>query len=190
MIAERVAAAKAEATEPFKGIDVDKYRKFEADEAEAARKAEEAKGNYETILQKKDAEHTAELGRIRSELDGLKKKSTVEAEAARQNAIDPSQVYLLVNDKLRISDDGSVEAVGPDGKPIIKDGKIVTPAGVVSDFLAANPHFVRAGKSGSGAGGDGGSGTGSPSLRKVDELDMSKPADREYYRSHYVNPKH
>jgi len=184
MLADKEATVKAEAVKPFEGIDVAKYRQFEKAEADAKRKADEDKGNYETIIKQKDEAHAQETGRLRNELNTFKVKTALEAEASRQNAIDPSQVYLLNSDKLRVNDAGSVEVVGSDGKPLVKDGKVVTPAALVSDFLSANPHFVRAGKGGSGAGGDG-SGDGS-GKRKLEELDMSKAEDRAYFKEHYA----
>ena len=69
--------------------------------------------------------------------------------ASRNNAVSAEQVSQLLKGSVKLSEDGSVEVYDTNGTPRYNDkGELLTVDELVSDFLTANPHFVKASQGG------------------------------------------
>lgn len=174
IVAEKVAAA----TKPYEGVNADEYHKLKAADTDRQRKALEDKGNYEKLIADQKAGFESQIAQMKSEhkaaldtqknqleaiaanakkqLDAERIKSAFESEATRQGCINPEQVRKLLYGDARVTEDGVIEIVDTEGKPAKKDGKAVTVAEHVDEFLKANAHFVSAGPAGGGSKGPGG----------------------------------
>lgn len=201
IISERLSREREQTNKRLKALGFDSWEALEqhrAKQIEEASKAEEAertrlaeqqqfKTLYETEKKKRE-EREAELSRQLQELTG-KHTSTVAqmrveraqrelvAAASAAGAVAPDQIAALLQGRVSVDEQGALVVLDADGKPAT-DGKGSTlgVSALVGDFLAKNPHFVRAAP-GAGAGGQAPSGApgGPVDLKKV--LDSNNPAE-------------
>ena len=99
----------------------------------------------------------------------------------RGSTIWHKQVASLLRNNVKLGDDGEVYVLNENGE-IAYDTDSATPQSVdklVNSFLDANPHFLRAGPSGSGSE----TSVGEKSNGQIDisSLDMKNPAHRQKY---------
>jgi hypothetical protein len=83
--------------------------------------------------------------------------------ASQSGAVNPSQVVQLLKGQTRLNEEGQVEILDSDGTVRYNDtGSPLSVNEYVSDFLTANPHFVKASPSGAGSKGAAGGSTPKP----------------------------
>lgn len=128
------------------------------------RKRAEEQGNYQAALASKDEAFAAErtkyaetLNQIKAELRKDRVRSAIVAAAADARAINADQVADLLENRRVTLDDETLQTVclGPDGRPMFKNGKPMAVKDLVAEYLEDNPHLVHAAGTG-GAGSRGG----------------------------------
>lgn len=83
--------------------------------------------------------------------------------AGNNNAVNPTQVSMLLKDQTRLSDDGTVEVLDANGTPRYNDsGDLLSVNEMVTEFLTVNPHMVKASQGGTGSMGNAGGLTQKP----------------------------
>jgi hypothetical protein len=138
--------------------------RLRTDQRERERKEAEAKGNYERALASKDEEFQRRESSLKERESTLLKElrrdrvdNSVMAAAA--DAINPSVVARLLNDRVQLDDELRVVVLDEAGRPEYEGGKPRSVASLVRSFLNENPYLVK--PSGTGGAGSQGGASGS-----------------------------
>ena len=163
IVADRIARERKKAEKKLEGIDLEEARKIMQEREQAEIERQKERGEFEDILkqtvEKKDQEITAYKQKLHETLvDG-----SLLSAASKHDAVSPDQVSQLLKGKVRLADDGGVEVLDDQGTPRYNnEGNLLSVDELVSDFLTANPHFVRASGGGTGSMGNAGGLTPKP----------------------------
>ena len=150
-------------------------------------KEAKSKSDLEKVMQQRIAEKDTEVLKYKNALKAEKVDNSLLSVASQNQAISPAQVVSLLKDEVKLNDDNRVEIL--DNNKNIRyneKGNILTIEERVKEFLDANPHFRQGSKAGSGSQSSIEGKTVKPF--KIQDLDMSKPEDREAY-SKYRNER-
>ena len=181
IVADRIARERKKAEKKLEGIDLEEARKIMQEREQAEIERQKERGEFENILkqtvEKKDQEITAYKQKLHETLvDG----SLLNA-ASKHDAVSPDQVSQLLKGKVRLADDGGVEVLDDQGTPRYNNnGDLLSVDELVSDFLTANPHFVRASGGGTGSMGNAGGLTPKP-VSVADMVENWNSGGREAY---------
>lgn len=166
----------------YEGIDVNEYKTLKQAEEERALEAMKKREEFDKILGQQKEKYSSEINTLRSELTSLKVDGTLLNAAASRGAINAEQVVQLLRGNVGLDETGR-PVVYDKNKSVVYDEKTAEPKkleDLVSEFLDANPHFLRSGPSGVAS--QGGVGTSAKPEVDIASLDMNKPADRELFR--------
>lgn len=181
IVADRIARERKKAEKKLEGIDLEEARKIMQEREQAEIERQKERGEFENILkqtvEKKDQEITAYKQKLHETLvDG-----SLLSAASKHDAVSPDQVSQLLKGKVRLADDGGVEVLDDQGTPRYNnEGNLLSVDELVSDFLTANPHFVRASGGGTGSMGNAGGLTPKP-VSVADMVDNWNSGGREAY---------
>ena len=120
---------------------------------------------YRKAFAKARKVHSApeEVERLRSEVEtlrGEKKRLALLKAVSRYNVVDAEEVTRLIEDRVRMDEEGNVIVVNEKGSTMIDNsGHPVSLEEFISGWLSSRPHHLRAGR-GSGAGSTGAAFTG------------------------------
>ena len=162
-------------------INLDEARQVLKERDDASLQAQKERGEFESILKdtvsKKDQEINAYKTRLHQTLvDGALLNA-----ASTNNAINPDQVSTLLKHHVRLAEDGTVEITDSNNAPRYNDkGDLLSVNEAVSEFLTANPHFMRASAGGSGSQGHTG-GSVQKTMTYQDRVDTWENGGREAY---------
>lgn len=183
IVADRVAREQRKFEKKLSGIDLEEAKALLSQKEQVEQEKLKERGEFETILkqtvEKKDSEIASYKARLESTLiDGALLQS-----ASTNNAVSPEQVSALLRKQTRLAEDGTVEVLDNNGTPRYNDsGDLLSVNEMVSEFLTANPHFVRASKGGTGSQGNAGGSTQKP-LSAVEMVENWNSGGREAYRA-------
>ena len=123
--------------------DIDELRSLK--QQSEAKKLEEAKkrGEFEKVLQDMAAKKDSEIKKRDLLIKEYRVNTPLLSAAAQYRAVNAEQVKALLQNQVRLNQDGEVEVVGNDGSVRYNDAG--APLGVndlVREFLDSNPHFV------------------------------------------------
>lgn len=181
IVADRIARERKKAEKKLEGIDLEEARKIMQEREQAEIERQKERGEFENILkqtvEKKDQEITAYKQKLHETLvDG-----SLLSAASKHDAVSPDQVSQLLKGKVRLADDGGVEVLDDQGTPRYNnEGNLLSVDELVSDFLTANPHFVRASGGGTGSMGNAGGLTPKP-VSVADMVENWNSGGREAY---------
>ena len=120
---------------------------------------------------------------MKAKLEQTLVDGTLLAAASSKNAVSPEQVSQLLRGSVKLSEHGDVEILDSNGTPRYNDkGDPLSVSELVSDFLTANPHFVRASQGGAGSMGNAGGSTHKPQS-VADMVNNWESGGREAYRA-------
>lgn len=176
-----VKARLAKQSKKYDEVDMSEYRSLKKAQEEKELEDRKARGEFEKILQDQKRNHDAQLEALKNQLHKEKVDGSLLKIAGSRNAVNPEQVASLLRNNVKLSDDGEVYVLNENGE-IAYDTDSATPLGVdklVNSFLDANPHFLRAGPSGSGS--ETSVGEQSNGDLDISQLDMKIPAHRQKY---------
>ena len=162
-------------------INLDEARQVLKERDDASLQAQKERGEFESILKdtvsKKDQEINAYKTRLHQTLvDGALLNA-----ASTNNAINPDQVSTLLKHHVRLAEDGTVEITDSNNAPRYNDkGDLLSVNEAVSEFLTANPHFMRASAGGSGSQGNS-CGAVQKTMTYQDMVDTWENGGREAY---------
>lgn len=163
IVADRLSRQQRQLDKRLDGIDLDEARELMAQRESAKLEQQKERGEFESVLkqtvEKKDQEITNWKKRYeQKEVDGA-----LLSAAANNSAVSPEQVSELLRGSVSLSEDGTVEVFDKNGTPRYNDkGELLTVVELVSEFLTANPHFVKASQGGAGSSGATGGDTSKP----------------------------
>ena len=180
MVSKRLERERKKYDSKYAGVDIDAYRAWEAEKEAADLEAQKQRGEFDQILkttvEKKDAEIKGLKQQIKkTEIDG----ALINA-ASSGNAVAPDQVSSLLRNQIHLNDEGIAEVVDTNGNPRYSEtGDLMKPSELVTEFLTANPHFVKASAGGTGSTGNAGGST----LKQKSVADMTMDEYREHRKS-------
>jgi len=163
IIEQRLARERKKFQKQIEGVDLDEARQLLQAKEQAEIERQKEKGEFEKVLQQLAEKKDNEISQYKTKLQEIQVDGALMSAASQNNAVSPDQVVALLKSNTRLSEDGSVEILDKDGTVRYNDSGV--PLGVndlVSEFLTANPHFVKASPSGVGSQGAAGGSTQKP----------------------------
>ena len=163
IVADRVARERRKLDKKLDGIDIEEARQIMLEREQAQIERQKEKGEFEQILKQTVEKKDQEIAAMRAALESTKIDGALLSAASKHNAVDSEQVSQLLRNRVKLSDDGSVEVLDDNGAVRYNDkADPLSVDELVGDFLTANPHFVRASAGGAGTQGMAGGSTQRP----------------------------
>jgi hypothetical protein len=173
---------EAKVLKRFEGVDVATYKTLLEKEEQIKLEEQKKKGEFEKILKDQAEKAKSKIDSLTKELSSIKIDGALLNSASKHKAINPEQVVKLVRDQVKMTETGTVEVVDPmSGQARYTDkGELLTPDGLIAEFLNSNAHFVSAGPAGSGSK----SNTSTQGAKSVDinKLDLKDPEQFALYK--------
>ena len=181
IVADRVARTKRQYDKRLDGLDLDKAKELLQREADAEVEKQKERGEWEEILKTTAQKKDQQIAELKKTLEIREIDGALLTAASRHNAVSSEQVVQLTRSAVRLSQDGKAEVVDANGTPRYNDsGDPLSVDELVGDFLATNPHFVKASAGGAGSQGAVGGGSTSKPLTSSDMLAMGEEGQRLY----------
>ena len=150
-------------------IDLDQAKQVLKERDEANLQAQKERGEFESILKETVSKKDQEINAYKTKLHQTMVDGALLNAASVNNAVNPDQVSTLLKNQVRLAEDGTVEITDNNNVTRYNDkGDLLTVNEAVSEFLTANPHFVRASAGGSGSQGN----TGGSVQKTMSHQDM------------------
>ena len=163
IVADRVAREQRKFDKRLSGVDLDEARDLMAQKEAAELERQKERGDFDSILKKTVEKKDMEIQSYKSKLQQTLVDGAILGAASNNNAVWPEQVSSLLKGNTRLAEDGTVEVLDGNGTPRYNDsGDLLSVNEMVSEFLTANPHFVRASQGGTGSQGNAGGSTQKP----------------------------
>ena len=163
LIEQRLMRERKKYEKKLEGVDIDEARRLLEEKQQAEIERQKEKGEFEKVLQQLAEKKDSEINQYKTKLQEIQVDGALINAASQNNAVSPDQVVALLKSKTRLGDDGSVEILDKDGSVRYNDsGTPMSVNELVSEFLTANPHFVKASPSGTGSKGAAGGSTQKP----------------------------
>jgi len=184
IVADRVAREQRKFDKKLSGIDLDEARQLLTQKEQVEQDKMKERGEFEAILKQTVEKKDSEINAYKTKLQQTLVDGAILGAASNNNAVSPEQVSSLLKAQTRLGEDGTVEVLDNNGTPRYNDsGDLLSVNEMVSEFLTANPHFVRASKGGTGSQGNAGGSTLKPQSTVNDMVDNWNEGGREAYRA-------
>ena len=184
IVADRVAREQRKFDKKLSGIDLDEARQLLTQKEQVEQDKMKERGEFETILKQTVEKKDSEINAYKTKLQQTLVDGAILGAASNNNAVSPEQVSSLLKAQTRLGEDGTVEVLDNNGTPRYNDsGDLLSVNEMVSEFLTANPHVVRASKGGTGSQGNAGGSTLKPQSTVNDMVDNWNEGGREAYRA-------
>ena len=170
----------------YENINLTEYKSMKEEKESIKVEEQKARGEFESILQEQKEKFEVRFNNLNQQLHTEKVEGALLKAAGSRNAVDPTQVAQLLQNRVRLSDDGEVQVLNSNGEVMYDtdNASPVTIDSLVNNFLDSSPHFLRAGPSGSGSTGSVGE---SVDDTDISNLDLSDPAQRAIYAEYKAN---
>ena len=163
IVADRVAREQRKFDKRLSGVDLDEAKDLLAKKEAAEIERQKERGEFDKILKQTVEKKDMEIQSYKSKLQQTLVDGAILGAAGNNNAVNPTQVSQLLKDQTRLSDDGTVEVLDANGTPRYNDsGDLLSVNEMVTEFLTANPHMVKASQGGTGSMGNAGGSTQKP----------------------------
>ena len=187
-VKERLSRQQRKFDKQLDGLDLDKARELLSKQEQAEVEAQKQRGEFDSILKSTVEKKDAEISSYKAKLQETLIDGALTAVASRNNAVDAAQVTQLLKGNTRLSEDGTVEVLDSNGTPRYNDkGELLSVDEQVTEFLTANPHFVKASQGGSGSQGNTGGSTQKPQS-VADMVDNWNNGGKEAYSATQKRP--
>ena len=164
IVEQRLMRERKKYEKKLEGLDLEEARRLLEEKQQAEIERQKEKGEFEKVLQQLAEKKDNEINQYKTKLQEIQVDGALINAASQHGAVSPDQVVALLKNKTRLGDDGSVEILDNDGTVRYNDsGTPMQVNELVSEFLTANPHFVKASPSGTGSKGAAGGSTQKPS---------------------------
>ena len=163
IVADRVAREQRKFDKKISGIDLDEAKDLMAQRESAELERKKERGEFDSILKQTIEKKDLEIHSYKSKLQETLVDGAILGAASNNNAVNPNQVSQLLKAHTRLSEDGMVEVLDDNGTPRYNDsGDLLSVDEMVTEFLTANPHMVKASQGGTGSMGNAGGSTQKP----------------------------
>jgi len=164
IVEQRLMRERKKYEKKLEGVDLDEARKLLEEKQQAEIERQKEKGEFEKVLQQLAEKKDQEISQYKTRLQEIQVDGALVNAASQNNAVSPEQVVSLLKGQTRLAEDGQVEILDKDGTVRYNDsGSPMSVNELVTEFLTANPHFVKASPSGTGSKGAAGGSTQKPS---------------------------
>jgi DNA-binding transcriptional MerR regulator len=164
IVEQRLMRERKKYEKKLEGVELDEAKRLLEEKQQAEIERQKEKGEFEKVLQQLAEKKDNEISQYKTRLQEIQVDGALINAASQHGAVSPDQVVALLKNKTRLGDDGSVEILDNDGTVRYNDsGTPLQVNDLVSEFLTANPHFVKASPSGTGSKGAAGGSTQKPS---------------------------
>lgn len=163
ILEQRLARERKRFEKQTDGIDIDAARRALEEKQQAELEVAKQRGDFEKVLKTTVEKKDTQIQSLTAKLHQIQVEGSLLNAASTLNAVSPDQVSALLRSNIRLGDDGNVEVVDKTGAVRYNDkGELLSVNELMSEFLTANPHFVRATSGGSGSKGSAGGSTQKP----------------------------
>lgn len=163
ILEQRLARERKRFEKQTAGIDLDEAKRALEEKQAAEMEAAKQRGEFEKVLKETVGKKDQTIQSLQERLHQIQVDGALLNAASSQSAVSPEQVSALLRNNIRLGDDGNVEVLDKSGTVRYNDkGELLTVNELMSEFLTANPHFVRATPGGSGSTGGAGGSTQKP----------------------------
>ena len=163
LIEQRLMRERKKYEKKLEGVDIDEAKRLLEEKQAAEIERQKEKGEFESVLKQLAEKKDQQINALNAKLHETLVDGALLQAASKNNAVSPDQVVALLKNKVKLADDGSVEVLDDSGSVrYTDDGTPMQVNTLVSDFLTANPHFVRASSGGTGSQGAAGGSTQKP----------------------------
>ena len=184
VVSDRLARERRKFEKQLDGINLEEARQIMLEREQAQIERQKEKGEFEQVLKQTVEKKDQQIAAMQAALESTKIDGALLSAASRHNAVDSEQVSQLLRNRVRLSDDGSVEVLDDSGAIRYNDkGDPLSVDEAVGDFLTANPHFVRASAGGAGTQGMAGGSTQKP-ISVADMVANWKDGGAEAFRAY------
>ena len=189
IVADRIQRERRKLDKKLEGIDIEEARQIMLEREQAQIERQKEKGELEQVLKQTVEKKDLEIAAMRMALESTKIDGALLSAASKHNAVDSEQVSQLLRNRVKLSDDGSVEVLDDNGTVRYNDkADPLSVDELVGDFLTANPHFVRASAGGAGTQGNAGGSTQKP-ISVADMVQNWNDGGREAYAAYRKKAK-
>lgn len=163
IVADRVSREQRKFEKQISGIDLKEAKDLLAEKEAAIVERQKERGEFDSILKQTVEKKDMEIRSYKAKLQQTLVDGALLSAASQNNAVSPEQVSTLLKNNTRLADDGGVEVLDSKGLPRYNDkGELLSVNDMVTEFLTANPHFVKATQGGTGSQGNAGGSTQKP----------------------------
>ena len=163
ILEQRLARERKRFEKQTDGIDLDAAKRALEEKQNAELEAAKQRGEFEKVLKTTVEKKDQTIQSLTQRLHQIQVDGSLLSAASSQNAVSPDQVSALLRSNIRLNDEGNVEVLDKAGAVRYNDkGELFSVNELMSEFLTANPHFVRATPGGSGSSGAAGGSTQKP----------------------------
>lgn len=163
ILEQRLARERKRFEKQTAGIDLDEAKRALEEKQAAEMEAAKQRGEFEKVLKETVGKKDQTIQSLQERLHQIQVDGALLNAASSQSAVSPEQVSALLRNNIRLGDDGNVEVLDKSGTVRYNDkGELLSVNELMSEFLTANPHFVRATPGGSGSTGGAGGSTQKP----------------------------
>lgn len=185
VVAERVARERNKYEKKFSGIDLDRYHELVSEQENKELEARKQRGEFEKILEDTVSKKDTVISDLRNQIHSIKIEGALLNAASNRKAVNAEQVTRLLQNQVRLSEDGEVEVTDAQGNARYTDsGKLMSVDQYVAEWLDANPHFVASTPGGSGSRSAAEQTTNPTEQIDISKLDMNNRAHRELYKKY------
>ena len=181
MMARMKGSLEKKLLKPYEDLgDPDDLRQLKADAEKRQQEQQLKRGEFEKTLQEMAAKKDAEILKRDSIIKEYKVNTPVLNAAAKYRAVNPDQVRSLLQQNLRLNNEGDVEIVDSQGSVRYDDrGAPLAVDDLVREFLDSNPHFVSAAPATTNSQSNLSNRSSRP--QDITKLDMKNPEHRKQY---------
>jgi hypothetical protein len=163
LIEQRLMRERKKYEKKLDGVDLDEAKKLLEEKQKAEIERQKEKGEFEQVLKQLAEKKDQQIKSLNQKLHETLVDGALLQAASKNNAVSPDQVVQLLKNNVKLAEDGNVEVLDSSGTLRYNDdGDPMSVDSLVSDFLTANPHFVRASSGGTGSQGAAGGSTQKP----------------------------
>ena len=163
LVEQRIQRERKKFERQIEGIDLDEARKLLTEKEAAETERQKERGEFDSLLKRTVEKKDIEIQGYRQRLHTTLVEGQLLAEANKNNAVSAEQVSTLLRNNLKLADDGHVDVLDNNNTVRYNNaGEPMSVSELVSEFLTANPHFVRASSGGTGSRGNAGGSTQKP----------------------------
>ena len=160
--------------------DIEELRALKQEAEQRKTEQQIKRGEFEKTLQELAAKKDLEIQKRDVKIKEYQINTPLLSAAAQFRAVNAEQVKALLQNQVRLNQDGEVEVIDAAGAVRYNDsGAALGVTDLVQEFLSKNPHFVQSTPSTTNTK----SSVSTPSTSKVDisKLDMKNPQHRKIY---------
>ena len=115
IVADRIQRERRKLDKKLEGIDIEEARQLMLEREQANIERQKEKGEFESVLKQTVEKKDLEIAAMRMALETTKIDGALLTAASRHNAVDSEQVSQLLRNRVKLSDDGSVEVLDDNG---------------------------------------------------------------------------